>query len=197
MSPRSVVATVVFLFLSLAASAAEHSQRVSAFVVNPGTDGTGSAGLMYSYGWTPRWSAEISAAHQRNRAYMQLRYRFPVPNPQIIFFEQRLNSYPTSARIIYRAENGSRLTPIFGAGIHHVNMPQFRGPLREIPRIPGQPLLEEDLEERTSPEVMAGVEWRLTTRLGVRASVERLLNSDDVLYDRATKAALALSWRLR
>jgi len=197
MSPRSLVATGIFLLLSLTASAADHPQRVSAFVVNPGTDGTGSAGLMYSYGWTPRWSAELSAAQQQNRAYMQLRYRFPVPNPQIIFFERRLNSYPTSARIVYRAENGSRLTPIFGAGVHHVNMPQFSGPLREIPRIPGVPMVEEDLEERTSGEVMAGFEWRLTGRLGVRASVERLLNSDDVVYDRATKGALALSWRLR
>jgi opacity protein-like surface antigen len=197
MSPRSLFAAVLLLLFSFAASAAEHSQRVSGFVVNPGTDRTGSAGLMYSYGWTPRWSAEISAAQQQNRAYLQLRYRFPVPNPQIIFFERRLNSYPTSARIVYRAENGSRLTPIFGAGVHHVNTPQFSGPLREIPRIPGAPISEDDFVERISAEVMAGFEWRLTDRLGVRASLERLLRNDEVVYDRATKGALALSWRLR
>ena len=47
-------------------------------------------------------------------------------------------------------------------------------------------MVEEDLEERISAEVMAGFEWRLTDRLGVRASVERLLRNDDVVYDRAT-----------
>jgi hypothetical protein len=197
MSPKSLVTAVILLLFPLVASAADHPQRLSVFVANPGTDRTGSAGLMYSFGWTPRWSAEISAAQQQNRAYLQLRYRFPVPNPQIIFFERRLNSYPTSARIVYRRENGSRLTPMFGAGVHHVNMPQFTGPLRDIPRIPGAPMVEEDLEERTSGEVMAGVEWRLTGRLALRASVEQLLRHDDVVYDRGTRGALALSWRLR
>jgi len=196
MSAKAAAATIIFVLFSFVVSANEHPKRLSAFVVNPAAGDTGGFGLMYSHGWTPRWAAEISAAHQRNTAYLQLQYRFPTPNPKIVFFERSLRSYPMSARIVYRADYGSRLIPILGAGVHHVSTPQFTGPLRVIPRIPGAPMSEDDVESRTSAEVMAGFEWRLTDRLGLRASVERLLRNDDVVYDRATKGTLALSWRL-
>jgi outer membrane protein W len=197
MSPRSLLAAVLFLLTAAGAAAGEHPQRLSVFTVNPSTDGTGGAGLSYSYGFTPRWSAEFSAAVQRHINYLQLTYRLPPPpGTPPVYFKRSVTTYGYSALLVYRRENASRFTPWIGAGIHHVPAPQFTGALVVVPSIPGPPASEDEVS-RTSAKVAVGLELRLTERLGVRAGVERLLRNDGVNYDRVAKGVLALDWRLR
>ncbi len=201
MSPRSLFPAVLSLLLMAAgAAAADHPQRLSFFTANPSTDGTGTLGLAYSYGFSPRWTVEVSGGVQHHYSYLEAVYQTPGPHPRL-YWKQRAMSYPVSGRLIYRHETGGRLTPIFGLGVHHVATPKANGELIPVPSLPVPPVDESEAESRTFPDVIAGVELRLTSRLGLRLQVERLFNVGDRLadvnYDRVNKGVLALSWRLR
>ena len=106
-----------------------------------------------------------------------------------------MTTYPWSARIVYGAETASRFSTRLGGGIHHVGGPSnlHARPTTAFSRkrwVGPSP-------DRTSYEILAGVDVRLTSRLGIRADIEQLLRCERLVYDPLSKGVVGVTWRLR
>ena len=112
--------------------------------------------------------------------------------------QQRVVSRPWTASATYRGAPIGRWTPRLSAGARYVRAPiaWYRARVGQIPFY-GNARQGREYSDRTSAEVTAGADLRLTRRVALRGDVQRLLRHAGSPYDRRTTASFGLIWRMR
>ena len=175
---RNVALSLAVALLAVAPSAFAQQQRgateVMAFVKPAGTssettfDGFGVAIRHYFH---ERVSGEVSVARETGR--------LGFITGELIFVEEKVRAYPIDVTANYHYVNDTRWQAYTGLGVRHVSAPKES---------------RHTWSDRTTPEFTAGIEFRATPHVLLRADIKALL-ADDTLYDDSFKSTFGVGWR--
>lgn len=177
----------VLLALSLVALplfGQDRTNRVSLFISNPvfgwsepgGSDWRAGIGIAFEHRFTPRWSAEVSAAREEHTEHLHIIH----PGGTTAIREHELVSYPidVTARHHFFTPH-TRWRPYAGAGVRWVNAPEsFVAPL----------------DDRISAQLVGGVDFNLTPQWSLRVDVKQLLRGD-APHDESFKVSMGAGYR--
>ena len=201
-------AAAALMLVAATARGAGHAHRLSLILSDPvhnehtatGTTWSGELALEYSYGITPRLSIDARAGFERRLDYFYSldRPTHPPGNTRELYWERRAVTRPWTLLATFRGDERGRFTPRISAGLRHVRAPIVWYRARSA-RVPDNLEIRQgwDYDDRNSPQVIAGGDFRLTGRFALRGDVGRLIRDNKTPYDPRTTAALGLIWRMR
>ena len=199
------LAAALMMFAAVAVGG-EHPQRLSLIVVDPShrpdsstnTAWTGGVALEYSLGLSSHLSLDVRNGYERHIDYFYTLFRptHPPGNTQSLYWERRVTTRPWALSATYRGNPLGRWTPRFSAGVRYVRAPIGLWSSRRA-LVPQYHTPHFDYYDRTSAQITAGADLRLSSHLAFRGDVARLLRHEGTAYDRRTTGSFGVIWRVR
>ena len=205
MHAKSIAA--ILLTIAGTACAAEHSQRISLLVIDPGhashsatgTTWTGGIGGQYSFGLTSRLSLDSRFALERHIDYFTSLFRpnNPPGPDRPVDWERRATTHSWTEALTFRGERIGRWTPHLGAGVRSVHAPiAWYDARRAVVPLRADTLQGTYYSDRASAELSAGADLALAPRLAVQVEVQRLLRRS-IVYDQRVTGIFGVTWQMR
>jgi len=205
---RNVLVVIAVAVLSTTAVFADEiragSTNVSAYLSDvgfthsssSGDSWSGGGGVAVEHAWTNRITTVLSIGAERRRTFEYHLEPVPGVSPVIVGQYRNVYAYPIDLMARYHFLNESRWTPYLGLGARYVDAPRGNQPAYTVDTNGVYHISSSrPLEDRTSPEVNAGVVFRITPRLGLQLDGKHLLRGDSPSYDPINKVSIGLSWR--
>lgn len=175
-------AIAFLLSLTLTAEAQSHRHWLSLALRNQnGVD------LSYAYGWSPRWSLELSAAAQRNREIVNIFVGREgcICNSHYRDYEVRVWSYSAGALVQREFSLSKRWSAYSGAGVGYIRGPQsiYDKHLERLNTSAGRYLDSIPLDPQSVARARAGLAFRPRDRTRVALEVEHAFGAEPTLVD--------------
>jgi hypothetical protein len=200
MHRKIVLTAVLALFaIPLCADPVSNPWRVSVLAAPASGLRTG-IGAAIAFSAVSAWDVELAAASQSYRSvfvhFEAFAGQFPVPSTQF----RSYNVYPFDLVATRHFMTDRRLSPYVRGGVRYVEAPNSQDETFGYPLGPPSNVFLAvhsgfGLHDRTSAQAGAGLMFRLTPRVALRADLNRLIRSDRADFDPLTHSSFGVSWR--